>query len=143
MYTNSILPADVAVVLGLMWNIIASLAAFWATGKYPRMRSVFHGLACFVILLSPLTAMILGLPGLLPEEEESPGARFVFLPLIFEAAIVLLLYCLAGAMLLQNRFIRRWRTGAVAINPVKPPRKSSRASSSPVAWSRHRGKGLG
>ena len=90
MYDDSILSTDVAVVLGLICNIIAPLAAFWATGKFRRMRLVFHGVACLVILLSPLIAMILGLPDLLPEEEESPGARFVFLPLIFEAAVILL-----------------------------------------------------
>lgn len=102
MYDDSILPTEVAVSLGLICNIGVPLLAFWAGGKLPRLRLWFHGVAFVAILASPLIAMMLGLPELLPEEEESPGARFAFLPLIVETAIILLLYCLAAAMLLSK-----------------------------------------
>lgn len=114
MYGDSILSADVAVVLGLICNIVAPLAAFWVAGKFPRWRLVCHSIAFVVILISPLLAMLLSLSELLPSEEEAPGTRFVFLPLIFEAAIILLLYFLAGAMLLSkstHSAIAAWRSG--------------------------------
>lgn len=114
MYDNSVLPTDVAVVLGLICNVVAPLAAFWAAGKLPRLRLWFHGIAFFVILTSPIVAMVFGLPEVLPDEEEAPGARFAFLPLIVEAAIILFLYCLAGAMLLSKSIhsaIASWRGG--------------------------------
>lgn len=114
MYDDSVLPSDVAVVLGLVCNIFAPLAAFWAAGKLPRLRLLFHGTAFFAILISPLMAMVLSLPALLPDEEEIPGARFAFLPLIVEAAIILLLYCLAGAMLLSKSVhsaVASWHSG--------------------------------
>jgi len=114
MYDDSVLLTDVAVTLGLICNIAAPLAAFWAAGKLPRWRLWFHATAFFTILISPFVAMVLSLPELLPDEEEIPGARFVFLPLIVEAAIILFLYCLAGAMLLSKSVhsaIASWRGG--------------------------------
>ncbi|OJY66379.1 MULTISPECIES: hypothetical protein [unclassified Rhizobium] len=102
MHDDSILPTEIAVSLGLICNIGAPLVAFWVAGKLPRFRLWIHGAAFVTILASPLMAMILGLPDLLPEEEESPGARFAFLPLIVETAIIVLLYCLAGAMFLSQ-----------------------------------------
>lgn len=114
MYDDSVLPADVAVVLGLIGNIAAPLVGFWAAGKFPRWRLWFHGTAFFAILISPLVAMVLSLPDLIPDEDEIPGTRFVFLPLIVEAAIILFLYCLAGAMLLSKSVhsaIVNWRGG--------------------------------
>lgn len=113
MYDDSVLPTDAAVVLGLICNIVAPLVAFWAAGKLPRWRLLFHATAFIVILISPLLAMALSLPQLLLDEEEVPGARFAFLPLIFEAAIILLLYFLAGAMLLSKSVhsaIASWRS---------------------------------
>ncbi|ASW09635.1 hypothetical protein CKA34_26160 (plasmid) [Rhizobium sp. 11515TR] len=71
--------------------------------------------------------MILGLPDLLPEEEESPGARFAFLPLIIEAAIIVLLYCLAGAMLLSQSIhsaITDWH-GRDRLSQPPPPRRTA------------------
>ncbi len=114
MYDDSVLPTDTAVLLGLIFNIIAPLAAFWAAGKFRRWRLVFHGIAFTVVLSSPLMAMVISLPRLLPDEEEIPGARFVFLPLIVEAIIILLLYCLAGGMLLSksaHSAVASWRGG--------------------------------
>ncbi|NLS17367.1 hypothetical protein HGP16_12435 [Rhizobium sp. P40RR-XXII] len=114
MYDDSILPTEIAVLLGLIGNIGAPLLAFWAAGKRPRLRLWFHAAAVVAIMASPLVAMILGLPDLLPEEEDSQGARFAFLPLIMETAIIVLLYCLAGAMLLSQSVhsaITDWRDG--------------------------------
>jgi len=102
MLDDSILPVALAAVLGLMCNIVAPLTAFWAAGKLPRWRLWFHLIAFLVVLFSPLIAMILSLPDLFPDEEEPPGTRFAFLPLIVEATIILLLYCLAGGMLLSK-----------------------------------------
>ncbi len=112
MYDDSVLPTDVAVVLGLVCNIIAPLFAFWAAGQLPRWRLIFHAIASGVILISPFLAMFLSLSDLIPDDEEPPGTRFVFLPLIFEAAIILLLYFLAGAMLLSKSLhsaVASWR----------------------------------
>ncbi|MGG6896776.1 MULTISPECIES: hypothetical protein [Rhizobium] len=102
MYGDSILPAAVAAVLGLISNVIALFAAFWAAGKFPRWHLAFHAIAVFIVSISPLIAMILGLPELFPDEEEPPGTRFAFLPLIVEAAIILLLYALAAMMFLSK-----------------------------------------
>jgi len=102
MLDDSILPVAFAAVLGLICNIAAPLAAFWAAGKLPRGRLWFHSIAFLVVLLSPLIAMVLSLPDLFPDEEEPPGTRFAFLPLIVEAAIILLLYCLAAGMFLSK-----------------------------------------
>lgn len=114
MYDDSILPTEIAALLGLVCNIGAPLLAFWAAGKLPRRRLWFHAAAFVTILVSPLVAMILGLPDLFPEEEDGPGARFAFLPLIMETAIIVLLYCLAGAMLLSQSVhsaVTDWRDG--------------------------------
>ncbi len=114
MYDHSILPTEIAVLLGLICNIGAPLLAFWSAGKLPRLRLWFHGLAFAAILVSPLMAMALGLPGLLPEDEDGPEVRFAFLPLIVEAAIILLLYCLAAAMLFSKSVqtaIADWHEG--------------------------------
>ncbi|NTJ67751.1 hypothetical protein G6M50_20245 [Agrobacterium rhizogenes] len=73
-------------------------------------------------------AMILGLPDLLPEEEESSGARFAFLPLIVEAAIIVLLYCLAGAMLLSQSVhsaITDWHGGGRLSQAMPRPRRAA------------------
>ncbi|NLR97826.1 hypothetical protein HGP17_13490 [Rhizobium sp. P38BS-XIX] len=109
---DSVLSSDVAVVLGLIGNIAAPLAAFWAAGKLPRFRLWFHGLAFLAILVSPILAMILSVPEMLVDEEDIPVSRFAFLPLIVEAAIILFLYCLAGAMMLSKSVhsaISSWR----------------------------------
>jgi len=50
MYDDSVLLTDVAVTLGLICNIAAPLAAFWAAGKLPRWRLWFHATAFFTIL---------------------------------------------------------------------------------------------
>ncbi|GES48863.1 hypothetical protein Rhsp01_14820 [Rhizobium sp. NBRC 114257] len=128
MHDDSILPTEIAVLLGLICNIGAPLLAFWVAGKLPRFRLWIHGVAFVAILASPLTAMILGLPDLLPEEEESPGARFAFLPLIVEAAIIVLLYCLAGAMLLSQSVhsaITDWHRGDRLSRATPRPRRTA------------------
>ncbi|MDK4703517.1 MULTISPECIES: hypothetical protein [unclassified Rhizobium] len=127
MLDDSILPTEIAVSLGLLCNIGIPLLAFWVAGKLPRFRLWIHAVAFVIILASPLTAMILGLPDLLPEEEESPGARFAFLPLIIEAAIIVLLYCLAGAMLLSQSIhsaITDWH-GRDRLSQPLPPRRTA------------------
>ncbi|GAC1043341.1 hypothetical protein thsrh120_33450 [Rhizobium sp. No.120] len=102
MHDDSILPIELAVSLGLLCNIGAPLLAFWLAGKLPQFRLWVHSAAFLAVLASPLTAMMLGLPDLLPEEDENPSAQFAFLPLIVETAIIVVLYCLAGAMLLSQ-----------------------------------------
>lgn len=126
MYDDSILPTEIAVSLGLICNIGAPLLAFWIAGKLPQFRLWIHGAAFVAVLASPLMAMILGLPDLLPDEEEEPGARFVFLPLIVETAIIVLLYCLAGAMLLSRSVhsaIGSWHDGERLSQSAPRPRR--------------------
>ncbi|MFK0164326.1 hypothetical protein [Rhizobium sp. NPDC090279] len=132
MQGDSILPTEIAVSLGLLCNIGAPLLAFWVAGKLPRFRLWIHGAAFVAILASPVTAMILGLPDLLPEEEESPGARFAFLPLIVEAAIIVLLYCLAGAMFLSRSVhsaITDWHDGDRFSQVSARPRRAAESRS--------------
>ncbi|MBB6487186.1 hypothetical protein GGD46_004487 [Rhizobium lusitanum] len=114
MLDDSILPVALAAILGVICNIAAPLAAFWGAGKLPRWQLWFHSVAFLVVLLSPLIAMVLSLPDLFPDEEEPVGTRFAFLPLIVEAAIILLLYCLAGGMFLSksaHSSIAAWHRG--------------------------------
>ena len=100
MYDDSILPPMVAIGLGLILNIGAPIVAAWGAVKFARLALLFHGAAFLFVLTSPLTAMILGLPFLQPDEEPGPGDGFAFLPLAMEAAAISLIYCAAGAFLL-------------------------------------------
>jgi len=132
MLDDSILPTEIAVLLGLLCNIGTPLLAFWVAGKLPRFRLWIHGAAFVAILASPLMAMILGLPDLLPEEEEESGARFAFLPLIVETTIIVLLYCLAGAMLLSQSVhsaITGWHGGDRLSQLARRPRRATEGRS--------------
>ncbi len=132
MHDDSILPIEFAVSLGLLCNIGAPLLAFWMAGKLPRLRLWIHSAAFLAVLASPLTAMMLGLPDLLPEEDDNPSARFAFLPLIVETAIIVLLYCLAGAMLLSQSVhsaITDWHGDAQLSQVASRPRRDGTSSS--------------
>lgn len=132
MHDDSILPIEFAVSLGLLCNIGAPLLAFWMAAKLPRLRLWIHSAAFLAILASPLTAMMLGLPDLLPEEDDNPSARFAFLPLIVETAIIVLLYCLAGAMLLSQSVhsaITDWHGDARLSQVASRPRRDGTSSS--------------
>lgn len=134
MYDNSILPTEIAVSLGLICNIGAPLLAFWAAARLPRLRLWFHGVAFVVILASPLVAMMLGLPELLPEEEESAEARFAFLPLVVETTIIALLYCLAGAMFLSRSVhstVADWHGGSRFLRVAARSREKGYVSKMP------------
>jgi len=73
-------------------NVAIVAFAFWVVRKNPALALPAHAIAALFVTLSPLTTLYLGTPSIPPDEAAGPGGGLIALPVLLEAAVILLFY---------------------------------------------------
>ncbi|NTF86969.1 hypothetical protein G6L46_07465 [Agrobacterium rhizogenes] len=91
----TILPPLIALPLFLVLNVLVPVSAYFISRASERHKWLPHSIAFLWVLTSVFTFYLVGMPKLAPDEEPGPGDGFLLLPLLLEAAVVLIAYFFA------------------------------------------------
>ena len=95
-------------------NMVIVVIAFWSARKKPALALPAHAVAFLFVVTSPVTTLFLSLPDLRPDESPGPGDGLTAVPVLYEAALIVIFYFAGILYLLTSLFIKKLRASPAA-----------------------------